>query len=321
MQYRDVDYKCFSSTRRFGVELELSNNVDKPFLRQIIKKVSKIRCRSTAYAESVNNDYWHIKTDSTCGKLGRFLDTGWEIASPVLSGWLDVVHVAGVTNALRVHGVRVNRNCGFHVHVETADFTIPQMGCLLGHWLAVERFILGSLPLSRKLDYCGPLNALYYKLGNPRWKVVKPGCPITLYWYFRRSFEEEDGDTKYRALNIDNYGRWIGGRSKRPTIEFRVGEGTVKRKDVINWIRLYVNFVETVKDKRMPFIAPVTLTEALTHLGLHHDDDKFYILSPGLQKTKTWFLERILRRNALGKRTYNEAKKILNEMWNPIKSY
>jgi len=145
------------------------------------------------------------------------------------------------------------------------------------------------------------------------------------FWdFFRPSFSTlidiRDNPYRYRAVNIVNYALSLEKHWKRPTIEFRIAEGSVKKKDIVNWIRLYVNFVETVKNKPMPRPRKVGLSHALSCLGLHHDEN-FYILSPGLQKTKTWFLERLTRRFKHHPWGGNEAKKILNEMWNPVKNY
>jgi len=144
-----VEYKAFLATRRFGVEFEVSNNVEKRYIRSLVANHSRKKVRSTGYCQSVDNDYWHIKPDATCGVIGRFYDRGWEVASPVCAGYRDALHIADVANGLRKGGVVANRNCGFHVHVDIHDFTPSQVGVLLAHWIQIEPYILASLPNSR----------------------------------------------------------------------------------------------------------------------------------------------------------------------------
>jgi len=318
--FKGIQFKSFWSRRRFGVELELTNNVSKPRIRSIITSCSGEKVHCTGHGCSVNNDYWHIKPDATCGRMGRFYDRGWEVASPVCSGFSQALYIGKVTSKLRSKGLAANRNCGFHVHVEIKDLWPQDVGRILAHWLKAEPYILASLPLFRKKDFCLPLYTVLDESSyRNKWKD-KLKEPIDFWNFFKPNLKcctnVYDSEYRYRAVNIVNYAAYFNWLWTRPTIEFRVAEGTVKAKDVVNWIRLYVNFIETAIDKPVPnFNSKPTLTDALCSLGLHHDED-FHILSKGLQKTKTWFLERLFRYT-----NCQEAKEILNDMWNPVKHY
>jgi hypothetical protein len=98
----------------------------------------------------------------------------------------------------------------------------------------------------------------------------------------------------------------------------------VDGKDVKNWVRLFLNFVEVCKEREMPKnLLSVGLEETLDILGLGHSDKEFYILSPGLHETKTWFLERIIThsKDYAAEFASADAKKLLNLMWEPARNY
>ena len=71
------------SIRPFGIELEVSNigrlpgqDVDFPvkiaYIKEIVKRhTSQKVLAHDEWSQSINNDYWHIKYDATCGILGK----------------------------------------------------------------------------------------------------------------------------------------------------------------------------------------------------------------------------------------------------------
>ena len=68
-----IKHKSFGSRRKFGIEFELSNNLNLTALHNVISEVSpdKEIHRSDNWADTQNgNPFWHIKRDSTCGPDG-----------------------------------------------------------------------------------------------------------------------------------------------------------------------------------------------------------------------------------------------------------
>lgn len=311
-------YRGFTSRRRFGVELEASNTVNREFIINVIQRNSHHRIKNDGYTQSLGNDYWHLKYDSSCAAsfvLGSE-NKGWEIASFVGSGIRDAQHIGDVAEHLKNAGLEVNNNCGLHVHVEVADFTPKQMGVLLAHWLKVERFMTSVVPLRRKRGiYCEPLYYSFRAIDrSKRWTA-------TCLWNRLRpkNLSSQDNFCRWQSVNLVNYANGlVDSRYKRKTIEFRLPEGSLSKSDVINWVRLFVNFVDFVKYKPMPEnIKSVSIENALWYLGIGHNKDNFYILSPGLHATKTWLLER-----AMTYGTYAvTAKNILKRMWEPVRNY
>ena len=301
----DVAYRKFFCNHCFGVELEVSDTVTQPFIKKVIETTSgkpvKIAIR---HAQSKGNKFWHIKYDSTCGVKGKGQDRGWEIASYKGETVADVVHIAKVTDNLRLAGLEVNNNCGLHVHVEAKDFTTREMGKLVGYWFKIEDVFMEAVPYRRCFsDYCVPLRDDMPKSLTPTpeqlWLHQCPSC--LLPW---------ENPERWLTVNLVNYATGLLYKNySRSTVEFRLPEGTLALEDVKNWIRLFVHFVDTAKTLPDPcdIMSCVDLGEALRILGLHHTKDTFYILSPR---------KRIQRLDALERTTASAIELTCNLLYN-----
>jgi hypothetical protein len=312
-----VKYRSFSSQRPFGVELELNNNLTRRDIKKAIHRVSDVPIRLAAgWDQSIGNRFWHIKTDATCGLTD--CDMGWEVASYKCQGFEDVIHLGEVAASLKAEGARVNKNCGLHIHVEVADFTVRHVGILLSWWLKIEPVIMCAVPNHRTENiFCWPLRDIeaIKTWDNPTafsiWNMFRP-----------ESIDVHENGDRHRAINLVNYLTSLyDPLYERITLEFRFPDGTINPADVMNWPRLLVNFVDNIKRWNMPAnFAVCDVWDTLTVLGLHHDDN-FYIFSEGLMRTRTWLLKRIMKYCRERKDWGLQARKILNEIYEPEKSY
>ncbi len=123
-------------------------------------------------------------------------------------------------------------------------------------------------------------------------------------------------DFRYRAINIINYYlASIDRRRKRKTIELRLPAGTLENEDIVGWTRLYLNFIEFVRTAPMPshlYVEDVATT--MSYLGLHHNEN-FYIFGPSLNRTRIWFLKKLIR-GSPESYVRMEARKLLQEIEN-----
>lgn len=317
---KNILYRGFTSKRRFGVELEASNNISKELILNVIERSSPNRkTKYDSYAQSVSNTYWHVKQDSSCGMatgVDRYTDKGWEIASFVGSGIQDAQHIGDVAESLMGAGLQVNNNCGLHVHVEVADFSPQQMGVLLAHWIKIEKFIMSIVPSRRRHSlYCEPI-----RFGLEGLDHAKKWTPTRLWQKLRpRDLQHHDNFYRWQSINLVNYALGLKDAGwQRKTIEFRIPEGTLAKAAVVNWVRLFVNFVDFIKYKPMPEnLTTVPVETALYYLGIGHASNAFHILSPGLHTTRTWALERAVEYGVYA----ITAQNILNRMWEPVKKY
>jgi hypothetical protein len=232
------------------------------------------------------------------------------------------MHIGGAAKALKDSGARVNRNCGLHVHVEIADFEKRDIGVLMACWIKIEKIVRLAVSKKRYLDYCCPIGSVtdWKDIGHYFGKYYTSEELYNLYMPSNRSDVDE---FRYRAINIVNYYKGLRNKNyKRKTVEYRLPEGTLEDNDVVNWMRLFVNFTDTVKNTQMPSnIEDASIKEAMFYLGLYHENDKFYIFSPALNKTRIWFLKRIINRlDSTKKLSYyqaeirTDAKKLLKEI-------
>lgn len=294
MEKKQIIYKNFRNNRRFGAELEFGKTISKREVVKTIQDFSNYKVKSLGHVASRGNNLWHVKTDCTCGADGY---GGWEVASFVGKNHRDIMHMGGAAKALKDSGAAVNRNWGLHVHVEIADFQKRDIGVLMACWIKIEKIMCLAISKKRYLDYCHPIKQVtdWKWIGHYFGKYYSPQELYELYIPHNRNDADE---FRYRAINIVNYYRGLRNKNyKRKTVEYRLPEGTLEEDDVVNWVRLYVNFTDVVKNTAMPSnIEDATLEEAMFYLGLYHERDKFYIFSPALNKTRIWFLKRIINR-------------------------
>lgn len=334
-----VVYRKFTTPRKFGVELEVGNEIKKPTIRRLIKLKSEKTVQTSRYVPSINNSWWHVKDDATCGVLGRDGPKGIEIASFVASGVSDLSHICEVADFLSTSGVKVNDNCGLHIHVDASDITIEQVGRILSSWIKIESFLSLALPIRRRNNfYCemisGKADNIYSLIGLGKQRIER-NIATVIYEILRPDdislYENRD---RRVTLNLVNYCRAIKqNHLNRKTIELRWPEGTLNGNDIKNWVRLFLNFIEYAKN------SPVldnndfpSLQEGLNILGLGHRNN-FCILSEGLLATKIWLLERMLKNPDFDKlrmlagypviHIFDKADivKHLNFLCQPIKNY
>lgn len=332
-------YRKFDTSRKFGVELEIGNEIKKPTIRKLIKYKSEKTVHTSRYSPSINNSWWHIKDDATCGPQGRDGPRGIEVASFVASGVGDLRHICEVADFLKESGAKVNDNCGLHIHADATDISESQMGRILSSWIKIEGFLSFALPFRRYNNpYCEMLSLkspnklasllekhpdLENNIAKTIYQVIRPS-DISMY---------ENRDRRV-TLNLVNYCRAIEQKhTNRKTIELRWPEGTLSGEDIKNWVRLFLNFIEHAKNGPLQRNDDFpSLQEGLNILGLGHQNG-FCILSEGLLGTKTWLLERMLKNSDLDKlRMFAGCPAIhifdrqdilnhLNFLWQPVKNY
>jgi len=320
---RQIIFREFPSQRRFGVELEVSNNLSKKQIGKIVneyesiyndnKKFVKVTSGQEGWAQTKDNNYWHVKFDRTCGETGGFFDNGWEIASFIGSGHQDADHISRLARFLNNAGAQVNLNCGLHIHVEVSDFTEADMGILLSRWLKIEDFLISICHPSRKNNkYCLPLRKRINKTFIYFEQFVKN--PIDVWNYFK-PFDLNIHNNKEKRVTLNTIGfatSLIVPSFSRKTIELRLPECILDENHVKNWLRFIVNFVEVCKNKNdlpLTFNSATNLSEILIYLGLG-EEQEFPILDQDLISTKLWFLRQILNKSQ-NKKIIKEAQKLV----------
>lgn len=243
----------FSHSRRFGIELEFFN----------VSHLSLMRALSQGGIR-----YWNVYGErcddtecpgdcSVCANVGN-CENGWkitndgsisggnsvELVSPILSGIAGLREVAKVVKLVAALGAKVNKSCGFHVHVDAQDLSAQTMFNVYRRYALHESQIDTFMVPSRRAS-------------------VNNFCRSTTAFLGQLAEANHDSATCSTIASIMEDERWvngigyIGGRYNKVnlcaflrhgTIEFRHHAGTMNVNKVINWIAFCVNFVEVSVD-------------------------------------------------------------------------
>jgi hypothetical protein len=205
----------------------------------------------------VRENAWKITDDGSISGVNSV-----ELVSPILSGIAGLREVAKVVKLVADAGAKVNKSCGFHVHIDAQDLSAKTMFNVYRRYALHEDKIDAFMAPSRRAS-------------------VNVFCRSATT--FLGQLEEADSDfaTCSTIASIMEDERWvngigyIGGRYNKVnlcaflrhgTIEFRHHAGTMNVNKVINWIAFCVNFVEV----------SVNTDTADIFTGVHPDSVQFF---------------------------------------------
>ncbi len=297
----------FTSSRRFGIELELNSfdGLSRPpknrkpegidYVANLVGNIVSDGCEIRGYEHS-DSPKWIIKPDSSCGL---------EIVSPPSKGWLGLKKVVQIVEALgKDPKISADKRCSVHVHVDVGDLNEEQMASVVAWYIKSESLFMDAMPNDRKRNrYCQFIGM------NSMFEHNR--------LYSDRDIINKCGDVKYYSMNTINVVN-----QTRKTFEFRPIEGNgVKDPYLVkNWVRLLLHFVEITSAMKRPieYVEPqsdfekhhVTPWTSLCWLDPEHFlgllgfnnipttipgqiAEKEYILSNGLQQTRNWLLARL----------------------------
>jgi hypothetical protein len=277
-----------TSTRRFGVEIELNRlqtvGWDKPDIPEGMYEVGQIVVDKLGelveikkYGHTHHNNNWVLKPDSSCGL---------ELVTPVLRGWNGIERlmkvVEGVSDDERIEA---DDRCSLHVHAEVSDCTVEGVARVLSWWLKCEPVLMDAFPPRRKRNkYCQFVNF------GQEFKLDTEMTPEEMIREFGQT------ESKYGSINTLHLNK-----GRRPTMEFRLGENIMCRDPyaVKNWVRFILHFIDITSKRPLPakyeegniwtgwhWLDPVDVMKVLALDGE---------LSPGLTQVRDWFLARLLR--------------------------
>jgi hypothetical protein len=294
-----IVFEKLSCKRFYGVEMEIGNEVGLSHIRRIIEENSLVPVKSATYRATINNAYWDVKHDGSCGKkTDKFgiNEGGYEVNSYKAFTAKDLSHICHIAKKLKQSGLQVNRNCGLHVHVDASDFSPEQMGVFMFYWLQIEDIIFQSIPdIRKRCKYCSKNFFSRTNMFSSKQNIL----PIDVWEHYRpKTTKLHDNMDRRLAVNFINYFRFLKLKYfHRPTVEFRFPEGTLISYHLKNWVKLFIHFVNKMSNesKVLPKFKIANLQETLEILGLNGDDKSFALLSPSLYETKIWLLKRINR--------------------------
>jgi len=205
-------------TRKFGVEIETFG----PSIDAVVRGIRNagISCQNDAYHHRTTS-YWKIVTDNS-------VSDGFEVVSPILSGEDGFRQIRDVCKVLNELEAKVDRRCGFHVHVDASSLRPMDVANLVTRYAKYERAIDQFMPPSRR----GSTNGY---------------CRSLVEWVASHRSQFNDHNSLDRFITMmpeRGYKINLSAYQRHGTMEFRQHSGTTNANKIINWVQFCLNFVE-----------------------------------------------------------------------------
>jgi len=231
---------------------------------------------------------WNAQRDSSLNSPPSYELAGVEVVSGVLTGAEGLAEVRRMLATLQRMGAKVNRTCGFHVHVGFAGRSVQELRrlvCLVASHEEALYAVTGSRA-RRDSCYC---------------KSVKDGAMNGFARPVRSHREASGWCDRFRVLNLTNL---LGDSARKPTVEFRVFAGTTNEVKILGYIQLCLGLVSKavamrsaapwhsrpVHNKSLAGYGPgrTAVSKLLWQLGWRGDAAHHGVLDlAGVAKTKT----------------------------------
>lgn len=214
----------FSFNRTFGIELEVYGVSRDRLVAEMTR--AGINVQSESYNHQTRN-HWKVINDSSI-RGGN----GSEVVSPVLTGMEGIEQVKKVCIALNRAGAKINKSCGFHLHLGVQDYQVVDFKNLVNSFVNLEGDFDKIQPNSRR----GNNNTYCKNLTYVGRDVSSKVNAATNFNEISRVFN----DNRYFKLNLQSYLRY-------GTVEFRHHSGTTTFSKIKNWILICARLVEYAK--------------------------------------------------------------------------
>jgi hypothetical protein len=220
----------------FGCEIEISRDGAGPdgCFAAIRAAGIAVERHHAPHMTRQNPAAWVVCPDGSCGG---------EIVSPILRGADGLAQLHRVCTALVAAGAKVDRSCGFHVHVGARNMlTIGQIQNVAKMFLRHEAAFDQILPPSRRAGtnrFCNQnARATSHSLAEKFAAIDGSRTVEAIARVMNGGFQPSQTYTHHRYYAL-NFQAWL----RIGTLEFRQHSGTVEADKAVNWAKLIVGFV------------------------------------------------------------------------------
>jgi hypothetical protein len=215
-----ASYSRIGSRRTFGIELETH------------------RCPDMRTLGGPRQYPFSSKTDGSI--------EGLEFVSQILSSDKGLTEIERFLAAIP-GSWKVNRKCGFHLHVGTDDLTDQQLCTVARSYLHCQQLWQSFVPPTRRTNrYCKEIS---WTIQNLRY--IHGGLANFRSW--------AGSLDRYQWFNCAAYAKRGGQRGFCGTMEIRIHPGTLDARKVVNWTRAHCRFID--------YAAGLSFDEVPTALG------------------------------------------------------
>lgn len=205
--------------RKFGFELEFStpmNEAEKVIKAAILKSYGKNQFIKSGLVYGSEHKYkkWEFKYDGS---------TETELTTPI-SSYEHFKKISEVLDLLYQTDLKITEKDSVHVHMQAND--VPKHN-IIAAWIQIEKCIMNCFPKHRRNNnYCQKL--LHWSKSK---KIPE---------FFMKA--EEESEEHHAIISLNYY-------NNRKTVEFRIMEGNIDKKDILNWVKfcmLFLNYAKNV---------------------------------------------------------------------------
>jgi hypothetical protein len=180
---------------------------------------------------------WRAKEDGSLPgsiRLSGDIYNGIEIVSPILKGIDGLRQVSKVLAVLRSWRGRVNKNCGFHVHVGWGNDSIKDLKKLVNLVAFYEKalYAASGTQARERGGYCYSIKEKYRHIS---------------FWRGPERCGLYSSGERYHSLNLMNL--VLGNRK---TVEFRVFSGTLNTAKAIGYVQMCLALAQRATQMSKP---------------------------------------------------------------------
>ena len=258
--------------RNFGIELEFySPRHSMHRMAEIIYEETGQSIKVCGYYDKTNK--WRLKSDSAI--RGR---NGMEFVTPILTSQEDLDKVKKIATVIEKHGGKINKSCGFHVHIDVTDSGDKPLRRLMKYLLKYENGIEQLISKSRRgytNNFCSSARSM---------------LSYDSLW---RAFAELDGKSTRKLIRGSMFSRRNGKWNfqnywEHGSFENRAHQGTLNADKIEKWVQLTQAIISSAFDnigtriKREDEFRTYTSKDFLSDLvkkGLIDNPTKSYFLT------------------------------------------
>lgn len=219
-----------------------------------------VDCRADGYTHA-STAHWKVVTD---GSLGNYSE-GCEVVSPVLQGEAGFDQLRKVCWVLTQARAKVNRRCGFHVHVGARSQSVDFFKNLVSFYRAAEVHIDSFMSPSRRADANGYCQSVHLSRASLNAALDVDGVVRAC----GQSTTAARSRTRYRKLNLQSY-------YQHKTVEFRQHQGTVEAHKAEHWVRFCLRMCLVAQARRVEAVG--SFEELMIQVGCT-DSERAYFQS------------------------------------------
>ena len=231
--------------RRFGIEIEfnpLDNKISEgnslPLgifdIAEILKNELNEKIYVCGWHTTINNDYWLVKPDSSCG---------FEICTPILKGLKSLEKVRSVIKSVRKYNkIKSDRRCSFHVHFELQSTQTNYLANIILWWIRCELFFFLMIPNYRKESNYSQVLSLSPLFFDNQVQVFDFILNDILVNHIK--------EYKFYSINLYHFKK-----SNRKTMEFRIMDSSACSNEdyAYYWVLLLDRFLECCDKNNLVF--------------------------------------------------------------------